>query len=311
MTARLASLVFLLALTFGCMSAPMSAPEAAYYPAEPGYPSGTEAAGYGGYSYEEDMLASEAPAMEMEKEVSVRSREVKGKKKGGNFRADKANKADEAIMVPEPEPGPMPSTTPTSDTTKTPQDGQSKEEPTDEEPDDRQIIYTASLLLAVYELDQAMAFAEDIPRRHGGWIQSRVDYLITLRVPAERLQVVIAELSTLGDVLGKTLQADDVTDQYTDLESRIAVLEQLEEQLVLLLKQAKTVEESLKVRQELERVRIELESAKAQMRQLAESIDFSTLSVSLTPRGPVDALPSSNDPFPWVDELGVESTEYR
>jgi hypothetical protein len=175
----------------------------------------------------------------------------------------------------------------------------------------RHMVYTASLQLAVYEMDEVIEFAEQIPERYGGWIQARYDYQITLRVPATRLREVTDELSTLGLVLGKTLQASDVTAEYTDLESRIAVLEQLEEQLLLLLKQAKTVEESLKVRTELERVRLELESARTRFRQLAELVGFSTLTLHLSQRGADEALPSSNDPFPWVDELGVESTEFR
>jgi hypothetical protein len=174
----------------------------------------------------------------------------------------------------------------------------------------RRMVYTATLQLAVYELDEAIEFAETIPERYGGWIQARYDYQITLRVPAVRLREIMDELSTLGLVLGKTLQASDVTAEYTDLESRIAVLEQMAEQLELLLKQAKTVEDSLKVRQELERVRIELEAAKTRFRQLAELVGFSTLTLHLSQRGADEALPSSNDPFPWVDELGVESTEF-
>ena len=31
----------------------------------------------------------------------------------------------------------------------------------------------------------------------------------------------------------------------------------------------------------------------------------------LVQRGPAHELPSSNDPFGWVDELGVEATDYR
>ncbi|MFV8752471.1 DUF4349 domain-containing protein [Nannocystaceae bacterium ST9] len=174
----------------------------------------------------------------------------------------------------------------------------------------RQMIYTAILQLAVYELDEVIEFAEDIPERFGGWVQARHDYQITLRVPAGRLAEVMAELSALGMVLNKTLQAADVTAEYTDLESRVAVLEQLEEQLVILLGQAKTVEDSLKVRQELERVRIELEAARTRLRQLAELVGFSTLTLQLIQRGD-EVQPGSNDPFPWVDQLGVESTEYR
>ncbi len=175
----------------------------------------------------------------------------------------------------------------------------------------RHIIYDASMQLAVYEFDETIEFAENIPDRYGGWVQSRYDYMITLRIPAARLREVMDELATLGVVLSKTLQASDVTAEYTDLESRITVLEQMREQLELLLVQAKTVEDSLKVRQELERVNIELEAAKTRMRQLAELIGFSTLTINLVQRGSGNDLPSSNDPFPWVDELGVENTEFQ
>lgn len=188
------------------------------------------------------------------------------------------------------------------------------EEPaTGDELDDdaRQIIYTAGLQVAVYELDAAIELAESLPLRYGGWIESRYDYQITLRLPAERLFEAMEQLGALGLVLGKSLRADDVTDEYLDLESRILILEQLVEQLELLLAKAKTVEEALKIRVELDRVRVELEAARVRMRSLSELIDFSTLTLFLSQRGPVDALPTSNDPFPWVDDLGVETTEYR
>ena len=35
------------------------------------------------------------------------------------------------------------------------------------------------------------------------------------------------------------------------------------------------------------------------------------LTVRLSERGPQNAVPSSNDPFPWVDTLGVEATEWN
>jgi hypothetical protein len=208
--------------------------------------------------------------------------------------------------LPESEPPPPPGELPQ------PKPEPSPDSPSASEPSTaRQIIYTATMLLSVYERDAAMAELEAVPERFGGWIASRQDYLITLRVPAGRLAEVMDGLATLGLVLGKTLQASDVTAQYTDLASRIAVLEQLHEQLLVLLDAAKTVEASLKVRAELERVRLELESAKVRMRALSEQIAFSTLTVSLVQRGADEVLPSSNDPFPWVDELGVESTEFR
>jgi hypothetical protein len=192
---------------------------------------------------------------------------------------------------------------------------QGKAEPDPQQPApesaERKVVYTATMQLSVFEIDEAMAFTEALPERYGGWVQSRFDNQITIRVPAERLHEAMTELADLGVLLGKTLQASDVTAEYTDLESRLTVLTQMEEQLLALLAKAKTVEESLKIRQELERVRIELEAARARMRTLSELISFSTLTVVLSQRGPISPEVGSNDPFPWVDDLGVEATEYR
>lgn len=207
---------------------------------------------------------------------------------------------------------PAPPTDPTSGTGSV---TQTVPEPNAEQPApesaERKVVYTATLQLSVYELDEAMAFAEALPERYVGWVQSRYENQITIRIPAARLQEAMAELGALGIVLGKTLQAADVTAEYTDLESRLIVLTQMEEQLLALLEKAKTVEESLKIRQELERVRIELELSRARMRTLSELISFSTLTIYLSQRGPLNPETGSNDPFPWVDDLGVEATEYR
>ena len=175
----------------------------------------------------------------------------------------------------------------------------------------RQVIYTATLDVAVYDRDAAMLVAEELPERWGGWIESRWDYRVTLRIPADRLFDAITELSELGVVMGKTLRADDVTAEYVDLDARIKVLEQMVAHLELLLSRATSVEQALEIRVELDRVRLELESAKARMRALAEMIDFSTLTVDLRQRGPEHAAEPSNDPFPWVDTLGHEATAYR
>ena len=184
-------------------------------------------------------------------------------------------------------------------------------DPADELDHARQVIYTASLHVSVYDLDAAAELAESLPGAYGGWIESRYDYQITLRIRAEHLFEAIADLSALGVVLDKSLLAQDVTAEYIDLAGRIRVLEELVAHLEALLARVDNVELALEIRAALDRARLELASAKAKMRQLSESIDFSTLILTLSLRGPMDELPSSNDPFPWVDSLGVQATEYR
>lgn len=182
----------------------------------------------------------------------------------------------------------------------------------DEQPDHgRQIIYVAGVQISVYDLENAIATVEAMPERFGGWVHMRNQSQVVLRLPAARLEPAMAQLAELGVVEARTLQAQDVTAEYVDLESRIKVLRETQTQLLALLAQAKTVEEALHVRAALDQVTLDLEVALGRMRQLSDLIAFSTLTVTLVERGPLDNIPTSNDPFRWVDSLGVEATEWR
>lgn len=183
---------------------------------------------------------------------------------------------------------------------------------TDDEPDHgREIIYTAGMQISVYDLETGMASVEALPDTYGGWVHMRSQNQVVLRLPAIHLKPVMAMLSKIGVVEARTLQAQDVTAEYVDLESRIKVLRDTQAQLLDLLGKAKTVEEALHVRRALDDITMQLEVALGRMRQLTDLIAYSTLTVTLIERGPQDSIPTSNDPFRWVDQLGVEATEWR
>ncbi|MCA9715947.1 MAG: DUF4349 domain-containing protein [Myxococcales bacterium] len=175
----------------------------------------------------------------------------------------------------------------------------------------RQVIYTAAMTLGVFDVDEAMRAAERVLTDAGGYVQSMSRGVLVMRVPAAELRRVMDTYAELGVVESRALQARDVTDEYVDLRSRIRVLRETRDQLVSLLKKAHNVEQALAIRAELDRVNMELERAEARLRVLASLIAYSTLTLTIIERGPHVDTPSSNDPFPWVDGLGVEATEWR
>ncbi len=175
----------------------------------------------------------------------------------------------------------------------------------------RQIIYTAEMQVSVYKLDDAMARAEELTLAAGGYVQNMAQGYYVLRIPAPALRGVMDDLAKLGVVEARTLQARDVSEEYVDLTTRIRVLRETQQQLLILLKQARNVDEALKVRQSVDQITMELEQAMGRLRYLESQIGFSTLTVRMSQRGPQNTIPSSNDPFPWVDGLGVEATEWN
>ncbi len=175
----------------------------------------------------------------------------------------------------------------------------------------RMIIYTAGMRIAVFNLEEAMTKAETLPERFGGYVHSMGAGELVLKIPARKLRPAMAELAGYGVVEQRSLSTQDVSAEYIDIESRIRALESTHKQLLELLSKARTVDEALHVRQALDQVGSELEVLKGRMRQLDSLIAFSTLTLSLYERGPHTPTPSSNDPFPWVDSLGVEATEWK
>jgi hypothetical protein len=175
----------------------------------------------------------------------------------------------------------------------------------------RQIVYTAEMQISVYKLDDAMQRAEELTLAAGGYVQNLAQGYYVLRIPAAALRGVMDDLARLGVVEQRTLQARDVTEEYVDLTTRIRVLRETQAQLLTLLKQARNVDETLKVRESLDQITMQLEQAMGRLRMLETLIGFSTLTVRMSQRGPQNTIPSSNDPFPWVDGLGVEATEWN
>jgi hypothetical protein len=208
--------------------------------------------------------------------------------------------------APPAEPAPDVVVTDTTTIVDTP-----KPEPVNQAAAKRQIIYTATMQLSVHDVEHAIAEAEALPERLGGWLHQRSDNQLVLRIPAEKLEQAMSTIAELGVVDYRLLEALDVTAQYTDLESRIHVLEEMQIQLQALLAVATNVEQALEIRKALDGITLELELARGQMRELSKSIAFSTLILRFIERGPAVSVPTSNDPFGWVDELGVEITEYR
>lgn len=273
-----------------------------------GYPGGGTGDGElnyeGNYERDYDYVIDEVDALEAPAPSPDPSRQTVRREKLDKERSK--TRDYEAAELEEAKPATEPTTEPEPLVV-----GQTKPEQPAPISQKRQVIYTATMQVSVYDLEHSLEIVESLPERYGGWMQQRIDNQLVLRIPAEKLSEAMAAVAELGVVDYRLLEALDVTAEYTDLESRIRILAETQKQLKALLAKATSVEQALEIRRALDQVTLELESARAQMRELSKSIAFSTLILNLVQRGPGQLLPSSNDPFPWVDELGVEATDYR
>jgi hypothetical protein len=107
---------------------------------------------------------------------------------------------------------------------------------------------------------------------------------ITLRVPSDRLDDALAQIKVASlEVRSETVTGQDVTEEYTDLQSKLRNLESAESQLRQIMENAQKTEDVLRVFDQLKQVRQEIEVTKGRINYLEGSARMSAISLDLIP----------------------------
>ncbi|MEE8419703.1 MAG: DUF4349 domain-containing protein [Dehalococcoidales bacterium] len=155
---------------------------------------------------------------------------------------------------------------------------------------DRMIVRTGQMALIVEDVRITIEEITTLADGFEGYVvSSRVWKLgqrqvgsISIRVPAEHFNDTTRMLRGLAvEVTSETSDSRDVTEEYTDLTSRLANLEATELQLLAILEKAQTVEEILNVQRELSRTRGEIEQTKGRMQYLERTSATSLINITL------------------------------
>jgi hypothetical protein len=109
---------------------------------------------------------------------------------------------------------------------------------------------------------------------------------ISIRIPADKFLPAIEQLEGMtvsGKADTKNISGEDVTAQYTDLESQLRNLEAAEQQLQQIMDSATKTEDVLAVYNQLVAIRGQIEQVKGQMQYYRESAALSFISIDLIP----------------------------
>ncbi|WP_066187602.1 DUF4349 domain-containing protein [Gracilibacillus timonensis] len=173
-----------------------------------------------------------------------------------------------------------------------------EEQPTEgpiEEMTERKIIYHANLSLETNQFDEAIRFVEEETESYQGYVvhsslsnQSGEDNRVatmTLRIPAADFE---AFMETIEEgsvhILDKSVNGEDVTESYVDLEARLSSKEVVEERLLSFMEEAEKTEDLLQISNDLAAVQEEIEQLKGQMNYLENQSDYATIDLHLTER---------------------------
>ncbi len=165
---------------------------------------------------------------------------------------------------------------------------------------DRKIIQSTSVDITVEEVGRNFQEIIRIAETAGGFVASstfsNVDDQqiadITIRVPGDKYQDVLAQIRGMGEVAQESSDANDVTEEYTDLQARLRTLQATEQRYFELLGEANEINEILQVQDRLDTVRGQIEQVQGRINLLDHLTDLATISVHLRPESAVVAAPT-------------------
>jgi hypothetical protein len=155
---------------------------------------------------------------------------------------------------------------------------------------ERKMVRTVSIDLVVQKPAEAAERIRTLAEGLGGFLVSSqisggsdaTNGSLTIRVPAGRFEETHAAIRKLGlRVDSERTEAEDVTRQYVDQEASLRNLRAEEGQYLSILKQARTVKDTLEVSEKLGQVRGQIEQQQAEFQVLSKQIETVAITISL------------------------------
>ena len=158
----------------------------------------------------------------------------------------------------------------------------------------------------------------DVAESLGGHIAGRKDQSVQIKVPSASFREAMTQIEAIGGVVNRSVTADDVSEEFHDLEVRLGNLRSTRTRLQEFLGKANGIQDMLTVERELERVALEIDRIEGRLEFLRTRAAMSVISVALTPKPKVAPIvvvtppppppprAGIDLPIPWVGEVGID-----
>ncbi len=159
-------------------------------------------------------------------------------------------------------------------------------------PSEKKIIKSGDLTLKIADADKAVSQITSVAKNNGGDIFSTSLYegannmktgTVTVKVPVANFEKAFSEIKKVASlVVRESISGQDVTEQYTDLQSRLKNKQAEEQAFAAILQRSGQIDDVLKVTRELARVRGEIEVLQGRIKLLESQTDMSTITAQIS-----------------------------
>lgn len=163
----------------------------------------------------------------------------------------------------------------------------------------QKLIYRANISIEVAQKLEPLAKSiESFVEDHEGYIENMDQYqighdpitnrelqniYIRIRIPHNHYNKALQTIEGMGTVTNKSSSVEDVTLQYSDIESTLKMYKVEQERLIKMLEAETTdVKDMIEIEKRLSEVRIELEKHESARRALESQINYDTIELEIT-----------------------------
>ncbi|MET9463686.1 DUF4349 domain-containing protein [Streptomyces sp. NPDC006544] len=169
-----------------------------------------------------------------------------------------------------------------------------------------QVIRTATLDVETADAQKATAGARTAAENAGGYVGNEttrrdgggtMTSTVTLRVPGDRFDAVLGAMEGSGKLLGRKVEAQDVTQKVTDVDSRVRTQQASVARVREMMEKASGLADVVTLEAELSKRQSDLESLLAQQTALKDQTSLGTITLTFSePAKAREAAPEKAEP---------------
>lgn len=156
---------------------------------------------------------------------------------------------------------------------------------------DRKLIWNAHLEFRVKSLNKSSTAVRDLCKKHQGYISTmereekswELSTHITIRVENSHFHDLVADIKGESNRLDiASITSDDVTEEYVDIENRLATKRKARERYIEILRsKTGTIDDVIQAEEAIRRITEEIEAKEGRLRFLSDQMEFSTITLRM------------------------------
>lgn len=169
----------------------------------------------------------------------------------------------------------------------------------------RTVIKTGMLLIHVDDVDEGLSSVQEVVAAHGGELikverrryEDEDTCVVAVRVPADRFDAAIASTQKIGDVVELVVEAEDVTEEYIDLQMRLDNQIKARDRFIEILRtRTGKLEDVVALQREINGTTEEIERLAGKILYLKNRAAFSSIYITLKRPVDIPAAPEEGEP---------------